>query len=44
MKKRNIKFTEVLQLVLLVVPAVKLAKKLLTTVKLRLTESRSANG
>ncbi|WP_268892702.1 hypothetical protein [Streptococcus dysgalactiae] len=44
MKKRNIKFTEVLQLVLLVVPAVKLAKKLLPTVKLRLTESRSANG
>ncbi|MDW7797973.1 hypothetical protein SCQ32_00505 [Streptococcus canis] len=44
MKKRNIKFTEVLQLVLLVIPAVKLVKKSLTTVKLRLTESRSANG
>ncbi|EHI69372.1 hypothetical protein ACVRY7_04170 [Streptococcus ictaluri] len=29
MKKRNIKMTEVLQLILLVVPAVKLAKKII---------------
>lgn len=33
MKKRNIKFTEVLQLVLLVVPAVKLAKKIISDSK-----------
>lgn len=41
MKKRNFKLTEMLQLVLLVVPAVKLAKKCLTIVKHRLKESRS---
>lgn len=33
MKKRNIKFTEVLQLVLLVVPVVKLEKKIINDSK-----------
>lgn len=33
MKKRNIKFTEVLQLVLLIIPAVKLVKKIINDSK-----------